>query len=104
MLIVTRADARTLIVCTPTGFERYFDLMSARAAGVEPPAEAMEPWPEPYNGRSTHRRVSGWAVIRAPAYNSPEEGPRGLIAAHYSCYTRSIGWNIGPFCMLRVDD
>jgi quercetin dioxygenase-like cupin family protein len=26
------ADARTLIVCTP--------------AGVEPPAEAMEPWPE----------------------------------------------------------
>jgi len=46
MLIVTRADARTLIVCTPTGFERYFDLMSARAAGVEPPAEAMELWPE----------------------------------------------------------
>ena len=40
------ADARTLIVCTPAGFERYFDLMAARAAGVEPPAEAMEPWPE----------------------------------------------------------
>jgi hypothetical protein len=56
------------------------------------------------HGRSTHRRVSGWAVIRAPAYDSPEEVPRGLIAAHYSCYTRSIGWNIGPFCMLRVDD
>jgi len=46
MLIVTRVDARTLIVCTPAGFERYFDPMSARAAGVEPPAEAMEPWPE----------------------------------------------------------
>jgi mannose-6-phosphate isomerase-like protein (cupin superfamily) len=40
------ADARTLIVCTPAGVERYFDLIAARAAGVEPPAEAMEPWPE----------------------------------------------------------
>jgi quercetin dioxygenase-like cupin family protein len=40
------ADALTLIVCKPAGFERYFDLMAARAVGVEPPAEAMEPWPE----------------------------------------------------------
>jgi quercetin dioxygenase-like cupin family protein len=40
------ADARTLIVCPPAGFERYFDAMAARAAGVEPTAEAMEPWPE----------------------------------------------------------
>ncbi len=40
------ADARTLIVCTPAGFERYFDWMAARAAGVEPPPEALERWPE----------------------------------------------------------
>jgi quercetin dioxygenase-like cupin family protein len=40
------ADARTLIVCTPAGFERYFDRMAARNAGVEPPAEALKPWPE----------------------------------------------------------
>jgi quercetin dioxygenase-like cupin family protein len=40
------ADARTLIVCTPAGFERYFDRMAARDAGVEPPPEAMKPWPE----------------------------------------------------------
>jgi mannose-6-phosphate isomerase-like protein (cupin superfamily) len=40
------ADARTLIVCTPAGFERYFDRMAARDAGVEPPPEALEPWPE----------------------------------------------------------
>jgi len=40
------AEARTLIVCTPAGFERYFDAMPARAAGVEPSAEAKKPWPE----------------------------------------------------------
>ena len=40
------ADARTLIVCTPAGFERYFQQMAARAAGVEPPPEALEPRPE----------------------------------------------------------
>ena len=40
------ADARTLIVCTPAGFERYFDRMAAREAGIEPPPEATEPWPE----------------------------------------------------------
>ena len=40
------ADARTLIICTPSGFERYFDRMAAERAGVEPPPEALEPWPE----------------------------------------------------------
>ena len=40
------ADARTLIICTPAGFERYFQQMAARNAGVEPPPEALEPWPE----------------------------------------------------------
>jgi mannose-6-phosphate isomerase-like protein (cupin superfamily) len=40
------ADARTLIVCTPAGFERYFDRMAARDAGIEPPPSALEPWPE----------------------------------------------------------
>jgi quercetin dioxygenase-like cupin family protein len=39
-------DARMLLVCTPAGFERYFQRMAAEAAGVEPPPEAREPWPE----------------------------------------------------------
>jgi quercetin dioxygenase-like cupin family protein len=39
------AGARTLIVCTPAGFERYFDQMAAREAGVEPQADAPS-WPE----------------------------------------------------------
>jgi quercetin dioxygenase-like cupin family protein len=39
-------DARTLLVCTPAGFERYFDRIAARQAGVDPPPEALEPWPE----------------------------------------------------------
>jgi quercetin dioxygenase-like cupin family protein len=39
-------DARMLLVCTPAGFERYFQRMAAREAGVEPPPEALEPWPE----------------------------------------------------------
>ena len=40
------ADARMLLVCTPAGFERYFQRMAAEDAGVEPPPEALEPWPE----------------------------------------------------------
>jgi len=40
------ADARTLIVITPAGFERYFDRMAAKQAGVEPPPSALEPWSE----------------------------------------------------------
>jgi mannose-6-phosphate isomerase-like protein (cupin superfamily) len=39
-------DARMLLVCTPAGFERYFQRIAAREAGVEPPPEALEPWPE----------------------------------------------------------
>jgi quercetin dioxygenase-like cupin family protein len=40
------AEARQLIICTPAGFERYFQRMAAREAGVDPPSEALEPWPE----------------------------------------------------------
>jgi quercetin dioxygenase-like cupin family protein len=38
--------ARMLLVCTPAGFERHFDRMAARAAGVDPPPEAAGPIPE----------------------------------------------------------
>jgi quercetin dioxygenase-like cupin family protein len=38
--------ARQLLVCTPAGFERYFQRIAAREAGVEPPREALQPWPE----------------------------------------------------------
>jgi quercetin dioxygenase-like cupin family protein len=40
------ANARALIVCTPAGFERYFDRIAARMRGVEPPPEAAKPIPE----------------------------------------------------------
>jgi mannose-6-phosphate isomerase-like protein (cupin superfamily) len=40
------ANARTLIICTPAGFERYFDRMAAEQAGDEPPPEASKPIPE----------------------------------------------------------
>jgi lysophospholipase L1-like esterase len=33
------AEARTLIVCTPAGFERYLDRIGAREAGIEAPLE-----------------------------------------------------------------
>lgn len=32
-----------LIICAPAGFERYFQRMAAREAGVEPQPEAMAP-------------------------------------------------------------
>jgi quercetin dioxygenase-like cupin family protein len=38
--------ARALIVCTPAGFERYFDRIAARIAGIDPPPEASKPIPE----------------------------------------------------------
>jgi quercetin dioxygenase-like cupin family protein len=40
------APARYLLTITPGGFERYFDLMAAEAAGVDPPASAHAPYPE----------------------------------------------------------
>jgi mannose-6-phosphate isomerase-like protein (cupin superfamily) len=40
------ADVRWLLICTPAGFERYFQRMAAEEAGVDPPPEALEPWPE----------------------------------------------------------
>jgi quercetin dioxygenase-like cupin family protein len=43
---LTDADARYLLVCTPGGFERYFDRIAAEQAGVEPPATASKPYPE----------------------------------------------------------
>ena len=38
--------SRALIVCTPAGFERYFDRIAARITGVEPPPEASKPIPD----------------------------------------------------------
>jgi mannose-6-phosphate isomerase-like protein (cupin superfamily) len=40
------AEARMVLICTPAGFDRYFQRMAARATGVDPPPEALEPWPE----------------------------------------------------------
>ena len=40
------SGARYLLVCTPGGFERYFDRLAAEHAGVEPPPEAWLPYPE----------------------------------------------------------
>jgi quercetin dioxygenase-like cupin family protein len=36
--------ARYLIVCTPAGFERYFDRIAAEADGVEPPPGSGPKW------------------------------------------------------------
>ncbi len=38
-------EARLLLLCTPAGWEAYFDRLIARSAGVEPP-NAREPLPE----------------------------------------------------------
>jgi quercetin dioxygenase-like cupin family protein len=40
------APARYLLMCTPAGFERYFDRVASEQAGVEPPPSALEPIPE----------------------------------------------------------
>jgi quercetin dioxygenase-like cupin family protein len=38
--------SRTLLVCTPAGFERYFARIAAKQRAVEPPGWALEPYPE----------------------------------------------------------
>jgi hypothetical protein len=38
--------SRTLLVCTPAGFERYFARIAAKQRGVEPPEWALAPYPE----------------------------------------------------------
>jgi quercetin dioxygenase-like cupin family protein len=38
--------ARYLLLCTPAGFERYFDRLAAEMAGTDPPPEAAGPVPE----------------------------------------------------------
>jgi quercetin dioxygenase-like cupin family protein len=40
------ADIRWLLICVPAGFERYFQRIAADEAGVDPPPDALEPWPE----------------------------------------------------------
>jgi quercetin dioxygenase-like cupin family protein len=40
------APARYLLVCTPGGFERYFDRITAEQTGVDPPPEASKPFPQ----------------------------------------------------------
>ncbi|MCC6833200.1 MAG: cupin domain-containing protein [Thermoleophilia bacterium] len=40
------APARYLLICTPGGFERYFDRLDAEITGVAPPPEASGPYPE----------------------------------------------------------
>jgi quercetin dioxygenase-like cupin family protein len=43
---LSTADARILLLCTPAGFERYFDRLAAEQAGVAPPPKADGPIPE----------------------------------------------------------
>ena len=66
------ADARTLIVITPAGFERYFDQMAARDAGVEPTASAMEPWPEVVKVGPQIDPAAAAAIQRGSAAGRPD--------------------------------
>jgi quercetin dioxygenase-like cupin family protein len=38
--------ARYVLVCTPAGFERYFERIAAESESVEPPQWALQPIPE----------------------------------------------------------
>lgn len=40
------SEARTLIICTPAGFERYFARMAAERRGTDPPGWALGQIPE----------------------------------------------------------
>jgi mannose-6-phosphate isomerase-like protein (cupin superfamily) len=42
----SRVEARVLIVCTPAGFERYFDQLAVELTDTMPPPEASKPRPE----------------------------------------------------------
>jgi len=62
------AEARFVLVCTPSGFERYFDKLAAEEAGVEPPPQVALGWPEV--------TVLGPRIgDRRPADGGPDAGP-----------------------------
>jgi quercetin dioxygenase-like cupin family protein len=42
----TDAPARYVLVCTPAGFERYFERIAAEQRGIDPPSWALQPIPE----------------------------------------------------------
>jgi quercetin dioxygenase-like cupin family protein len=46
--LANRSDlpARYLLICSPAGFERYFDRIAAENLGPDPPREATKPIPE----------------------------------------------------------
>jgi mannose-6-phosphate isomerase-like protein (cupin superfamily) len=50
--------ARYLLVCTPAGFERYFDRIAADQAGVAPPPEAA--------GQIPHTTIVGPPIAQQP--------------------------------------
>jgi quercetin dioxygenase-like cupin family protein len=60
------APARFLLVCTPAGFERYFDLITAEQDGVQPPPEALKPRP--------HATIVGPPIGRRPTGSSNRAG------------------------------
>lgn len=39
-------SARALLVCTPAGFERYFDRIAAEVLGTDGPPESTDPLPQ----------------------------------------------------------
>jgi quercetin dioxygenase-like cupin family protein len=43
---LSAAEARYVLVCTPGGFERALARREAQRLGVEPPPEALKPFPE----------------------------------------------------------
>ena len=87
-------EARYVLVCTPAGFERRFDLMAAEQAGVEPP---------PRPGSHRRRSSSGRALASARATVRDPHGCRQVAAApcgpvilwpRYESMSRTDEWGV----------
>jgi mannose-6-phosphate isomerase-like protein (cupin superfamily) len=76
-------EARYLLLCTPAGFERYFDRVASEAAGVAPPPEAAGPIPETtvVGGPLVERSDSGSAQRLAPVAGGVNVRVRGAESA-----------------------
>ena len=83
-------EARVLLLCTPAGFERYFDRLAAEYAGLEPP-EPSGPIPEArVVGREESPTPARGAAADAGREDSAMTAQTGRIDAAFGGSRRTI--------------
>jgi quercetin dioxygenase-like cupin family protein len=81
------APTRRLIVCTPAGFERYFERMAAERRGEEPPEWALPPIPAATTVGPPYKAVAN----RSVSSTRRSEGPKVHSMTNVEVFNRRQG-------------